>query len=318
MNNLSKLSIAIISALSIYLSSCSQKPQSNEPAVMAPPTTQLKRPDIPLAITTDEGKKEYLTANFWEHFDFNDTTIIANSEYTEQAFADFIQLLERSKNPDIGINNMLTKASKETKIFDYFVDLSEKYLYNPNSPMLNEELFLPVLKFILTSDNLDESKKIRPEYQMKMLLKNRKGTIAADFGYKTDNDKTGRMHAINSDYTILFFNDPDCEDCRTVKTYMSQSQIYNRYVTETGLQNKNAKRLTILAIYAGSATDEWKAAKYPDIMLNANDPNLLIQNKELYDLRAFPSLYLLDKHKQVILKDATVRKIESWLAENAG
>ena len=35
----------------------------------------------------------------------------------------------------------------------------------------------------------------------------------------------------------------------------------------------------------------------------------------VYDLKAMPTLYLLDSGKRVILKDASAEKIEAWLSE---
>lgn len=48
---------------------------------------------------------------------------------------------------------------------------------------------------------------------------------------------------------------------------------------------------------------------------NGYDKELVIKNKNLYDLRAIPTLYLLDKNKTVLLKDATLQKVEQYLAE---
>lgn len=37
------------------------------------------------------------------------------------------------------------------------------------------------------------------------------------------------------------------------------------------------------------------------------------KGKNLYDLKAIPTLYLLDKDKKVLLKDATVAQIDQYL-----
>lgn len=39
----------------------------------------------------------------------------------------------------------------------------------------------------------------------------------------------------------------------------------------------------------------------------------MIDQKNLYDLKAIPTLYLLDKDKTVLLKDATAEEIEEYL-----
>ena len=42
----------------------------------------------------------------------------------------------------------------------------------------------------------------------------------------------------------------------------------------------------------------------------------MIDQKSLYDLKAIPTLYLLDKDKTVLLKDATAEEIEEYLQKN--
>ena len=43
-----------------------------------------------------------------------------------------------------------------------------------------------------------------------------------------------------------------------------------------------------------------------------------MRKEELYDLRAIPSLYLLDKDKKVLLKDcASVDMVETYLVRNS-
>ena len=42
----------------------------------------------------------------------------------------------------------------------------------------------------------------------------------------------------------------------------------------------------------------------------------MIDQKNLYDLKAIPTLYLLDKDKTVLLKAATAKKNEEYLQKN--
>ena len=45
---------------------------------------------------------------------------------------------------------------------------------------------------------------------------------------------------------------------------------------------------------------------YPENWINCHNEDLKIRWENLYDVRAIPSLYLLDREKRVILKDAPV------------
>ena len=45
------------------------------------------------------------------------------------------------------------------------------------------------------------------------------------------------------------------------------------------------------------------------------DDGQVITKERLYDLRAIPTFYLLDREKRVLLKDAPFRIIEAYLGE---
>ena len=79
----------------------------------------------------------------------------------------------------------------------------------------------------------------------------------------------------------------------------------------------SAKKLKVLSIYPDEELDEWKKHRndFAKEWTNGYDKELVIKNKNLYDLRAIPTLYLLDKNKTVLLKDATLQKVEQYLAE---
>jgi hypothetical protein len=53
---------------------------------------------------------------------------------------------------------------------------------------------------------------------------------------------------------------------------------------------------------------------YPEEWYNGFDPDFAIRNETLYNVRAIPSLYLLDKDKTVLLKDAPEDRIFAAIA----
>ena len=81
----------------------------------------------------------------------------------------------------------------------------------------------------------------------------------------------------------------------------------------TGNEN-NPTKLAILAVYPDSDLTAWKKTTYPAYFINAYDAVQTITKQELYDLKAIPTLYLLDREKRVQFKDAPVEQIEAWLA----
>lgn len=73
--------------------------------------------------------------------------------------------------------------------------------------------------------------------------------------------------------------------------------------------------LSILAICTEPTKNTWSdyILSLPADWINGYNDKL--HTLQLYDLRALPSLYLLDENKKVICKDATFEQIETVLAE---
>ena len=68
-------------------------------------------------------------------------------------------------------------------MLNYFVETLRKYLFDPNSPMRNEEIFEPVCRFVASYASADEAAQSRARYDLKPIDMNRVGSVAADFVY---------------------------------------------------------------------------------------------------------------------------------------
>ena len=73
--------------------------------------------------------------------------------------------------------------------------------------------------------------------------------------------------------------------------------------------------LAVLNIYIDSDLAEWRKYMpiYPDSWYNGYDPDFVIRTVVLYNVRAIPSLYLLDRDKTVLMKDVPQEKLFYWL-----
>ena len=49
--------------------------------------------------------------------------------------------------------------------------------------------------------------------------------------------------------------------------------------------------------------------------INSYESTVSLKNVEIYDLKAIPTLYLLDKDKKVVLKDVTFNQVENYLKQ---
>ena len=189
----------------------------------------------------------------------------------------------------------------------HFISLADKYLYEPNSPMYNEELHILVLRSLLGNPGLDDWDKERPRYLLEMALKNRPGDVAGDFTYRTRDGAMNRLSGIKADYVVLYFNDPDCTDCQRVKEALLSLPVMNEFM--------KAGRLCLLSVCVEGKTPAWEKAIFPARWIDGYDEGKRLTREQVYDLKAMPTLYLLDSGKRVILKDASAEKIEAWLSE---
>lgn len=181
-------------------------------------------------------------------------------------------------------------------------------LSDPNSQIRNEELYIPLLEAIITSPFYDSTEKIRPKYQLDMAKKNRMGQPAADFTYTLASGKRGNLYQVEAPYTVVYINNPDCTACREIKEMMAASTVI--------ASKLRSGQLKIVAIYPDEDLTIWRKhlSDTPKEWINGYDAELALRKQELYDLRAIPSMYLLDGQKNVLLKDCTsVDQLEAYL-----
>ena len=298
--------------LLLVLTACKSGPAASQEQNGKQDTVKVfNLPDIPVVLNTVSQRADYMVKHYWDRFDFTDTTYVSQIDVAEQAWVDYCDLLEHVPLSDAqtAIKETIGRAGKNKKMLDFFAELADKYLYDPNSPMRNEELYIPVLEALTASPMLNETEKIRPQARLELAQKNRLGTKALNFTYTLDSGAKGTLYQFPAEYTLLFINNPGCHACSEMIEGLKSSPVINGFIAD--------KKLKVLSLYPDEELDEWKKHR-SDIAkewTNGYDKELVIKNKNLYDLRAIPTLYLLDKNKIVLLKDATLQKVEQYLAE---
>lgn len=278
------------------------------------PNPNFPMPKIPANITDEQDKAIFLSKYYWEEFPFEDTTLINHTDITEQGFVDYIHVLNYIpfKHASKSVKYLFVKAQSNPAMYTHFASLFEKYYYNADSPFRNEELYIPVLEIILKSDFLSEEDYEKYDFQQEMIHKNRIGSKAADFVYTLQNSEWKKMHAIKSNYLILFFSTPECSKCVTVADEIHNSEIL---ADVCSLNSFSRTMLCVLNIYPKSNLDIWRmslASMPQKNWIHAYDDAMILTNKRVYNLKTLPTIYLLDKNKRIILKETSLEEIESF------
>lgn len=303
--------------LALLLSSCSggknaNTEQENSTNQQDTAFHAVVMPEIPAMMTAPEQRAEFLATHYWDGTDFSDTSYVNHREAVEQAWVDYLAVLYDTPLETARqlIDRFFLRISNDKKLLNHFGELADRYLYDPNSPMRNEELYMPVLEAMINSSVLDEAEKMRPEFRLELARKNRIGTRAANFTYTLASGAKGTLYQVPADYTLLFINNPGCHACAETIAQLKEDARVNMLL--------KAGKLTVLSFYPDEELDEWRKHQndFPSEWINGYDSDFVVKTKNVYDLKAIPTLYLLDRNKIVILKDAPLQVIDAWLLQN--
>lgn len=280
---------------------------------------------LPAMIQTDQDAYDYMAEHFWDNLTEASRTYPCDSVHVsgvlqtvvEQKFADWLYIMERVdlKKAEKSVKRLCSrafaceKADTSSNVLDAVTFLADKYLYNPNSPLRNEEFYLYFASAFASFDGFSEEERDRYSFHSEGCSLNRIGQKAADFRFADNRGKTYTLHGIDSPYVLLFFSNPGCEACLDIIN-MLKSDPKVEMMTREGM-------LAVLNIYIDEDLQGWRdyMPVYPKEWYNCFDPDLAIRSDKLYNVRAIPSLYVLDKEKRVIMKDAPEQKVMSFLTE---
>ena len=101
----------------------------------------------------------------------------------------------------------------------------------------------------------------------------------------------------------MIFGNPDCTACKDLMAQMNGAPGISARIADGSLK--------VVDIYIDEDIELWRSRMeaYPASWINGYDPTFTIRTDLSYNVRAVPSLYLLDAKKTVLLKDATPERV---------
>ena len=293
------ITAAVVLALLLVVG-CGGRVKQNNKAVQVKAPRVFVPAIMPSSITDPEELRLYMCEHYWDKVNFADSTFFAEIDTTQMLNA-FIAYVGNFMNPEDGepMGRFMAKVAKYPHSLRYFAMLADQVLYDPNSPLRSDELYIPVLQALVDSEWLDKYEKLSPQYNLNLALQNRIGHKANDFRYTMASGRSGTLYGIKAKYTLIFFNNPGCSMCKTIREEISASQLLTDMI--------NRGEIKVLALYPDEQLDEWHNYRehIPSNWINSYDKGTVIRNNNLYDLKAIPALYLLDSQKRVLVKDST-------------
>ena len=270
---------------------------------------------VPIMIEDPSQRVTWLVQHFWDPFTAPDSLYLSDSlhingvssDEVEKQMGTYATLLQQVA-PDGGVKAMerlfdrmdgFQEAHPSANLFEELNSLVAKYFYDPNSPVRSEQLYLPYVQRLSGSARVPDAQRQRYEWEARTCALNLPGTPAANFSFIDTEGRRRTLYSIEADLTLLIFGNPDCRACQEIQQSIAAIEGLSKAI-------KNGQ-LKVVDIYIDEDITIWKARipDYPKDWINGYDPDFVIRTDLLYNVRALPSLYLLDKDKTVLLKDCT-------------
>lgn len=305
---MSKALYSLFALLLLLAPACgkSSVSKSDSDSAAASSALELPLPSIPADLTTPEARADYLALHFWDAMDWRDPARALDTAFVEQNFANFLSGLPYT-TPD-GLAKAVPAILDKVRAagapqFDLFYSTAAKYLYQGDSPMRDEQLFLPFVDWAIAHDyDADRARMNRAD-----ILRNRPGTVAADFSFDLREGGTSTLGAARGVPVLLMFYEPDCENCKQVEKQLAASQ---------GLHDALRRGdLRFIAVYVGDNRNLWQshAKTLPADWTVGIDADMTVDNDDLYTIPATPTFYLIDSEGKVLLKDPPLPRLAQTL-----
>ena len=302
------MTLAAIWLAGAAIASCSGHRGKPEPQMERVETSQpgtpdgeaFPFPDIPEVMTDPGERRSYLLAHYWDRYDFADTALLRRAEVTEQGWVNYVALVGSHpdrEEADEAMDGFCRKMAAKDEARGVFASLLEKYLYDPMSPLRDDALYVRFLDRLLAHAPRGDARRDRWAFLKELAGRNNPGQAAEDFVYYLPDGQKRTLYTTPGRQLLLFFYDPECENCHATLLEMKADEALAEAVRQG--------QVTVLAIYTEGNPAVWRARldEMPAGWTVGTDHEV-IKQKALYDLKAMPSLYLLDADKRVLRKDA--------------
>lgn len=196
------------------------------------------------------------------------------------------------KNQETNSNDSIAFRARMTVLQKEYAD--------PNSPYRDETEAIKIYDSIIASPWYSTAEKLAIQQKISLAKQNRVGQPANNFTYYTPGGVAKQLYDLKATYTLLYFYNPECNACKDMKAALIASPVIT--------QKLRSGEVKLLAVYTDLDQTIWRnhLPEMPSVWIHGRDEKEYLWKNKIYDLRAIPTIYLLDKNKKVLLKDCMV------------
>jgi len=261
-------------------------------------------------IKSEQMYQNYIVEHFFDNFPWEDPRIFSTM-LTENKIKQYCNIIYQLDRPTL--DTFVAAAIKASEVnvnsFNTFFDKLEKVLGSYVSPYKVEHTYIKMLQEALSYPKLETARKVRYEKELARINKNLDGSIVPNFNIVMSNGDTTTLYDVEAEYMLLYLQHPTCPTCREVRGKMVNFTELNKAIA--------SGKLKVLTVYFEDDTDVWNkfirsSEANPDYLHGWNYDQS-IEEKDLFDTRTIPYMFLLDKDKRVIRKDLLWNEIEDYV-----
>ena len=304
---------------------CACGPRSGKKASVAPARRDFPQVEVPSMYSDPSERTAFALQHFWDRF--TDTTQVyacdsltvngVPMDAVESQMGLFATLagLQPLEEGGKAVARLYDRAETferkypDSNVFEQLSRLTKHYFYDPNSPVRNEDLYWYYVDRLSRTDLLDAGYRTGYEWEARMCRLNRVGSPAADFSFTDTRGRLRTLYGVKAEYTVLIFGNPGCNACQAIMQSMDAMPAVTEAIA--------SGRLQVVDVYINQDIEDWREhiPEYPANWINGYDQDYTIRTDLLYNVRGIPSVYLLDKDKTVLMKDAPEDKVLEALAQ---
>lgn len=259
----------------------------------------------------EPARRAHTKEHFFDNFDFNDVELIKSNIYTTAA----IQYMSLYSNPNlhqqkleeefiVAVDKIMYEAMDNNMVYEFIVE----YLVGGFQQYQFEKVLDYIAETYTPEQCENEERKTDLQTRLEKYAELTIGKPGPDFTGTTPKGKKVNLSKIKSDYTLLIFWASWCPHCNSMIPQI------NKLYTES----INEDQLSIVAFSLDNNKEEWEAALHENPTTWTNVSELKGWDSEAainYNIYATPSMFLLDKDKNIVAKPITVEALTNSLIE---
>ena len=295
-------------------------------SMMAALLNAMKEPAYPATapVTKQDSINNYneYKKHYWDGISFMDDRIIRTPFFLKKLERYYREVI--SPDPDTIIKDVdykLLLARSAPEMYKFLLNWVTDEFINPKY-MGQDAVFVHLFEKYHSkgvSNWLNEKQMESISRRAYMLMANLIGEKAAELDMLNTEDKPTSLYAVDADYTIVCFWDPNCGHCkeevpRLDSIYRANWKKHNvkifAILTPDNKENVKPEWLTFIKDHnLGEWTHVYKTKEMEDADYAAQKPSF----RQLYDITLTPTIYLLDKDKRIIGKKLTLLQLNDLL-----